>query len=139
MLGYTILQLDYTLGSGGLMVDNGIFATTTEVQRKAGANASAVSNVEAYINDYMTQAESLINVMSQFNWTDAYTGLNVDVKGILKSAASAKAAMFVINYDMSGFTSRAEAQTMLDVLKDEFLEAVSVLRDIKKRDFTNAA
>ncbi len=121
------------------MADEGIFATTLEVQNKAGANASATSNVEVYINDFMTQAESVINVMSQKNWSDAYTGLNVDVKGILKSAASAKAAMSVINFDMSGFTSRAEAQTMLDVLKDEFLEAVSILRDIKKRDFMDAA
>lgn len=121
------------------MADTGIFATTAEVSRKAGQNASATSNVEAYINDYMTQAESIINVMSQDNWSDSYSALNADVKGILKSAASAWAAMRVINFDMSGFTSRAEAQTMLDVLQDEFLNAVSILRDIKKRDFMNGA
>ena len=113
------------------MPDTGIFATTEEVQRKAGANASIVSNVEAFINDYMTQAESLINADSLFNWSDVYSALNVDVKGILKMAASAKAAMMVINYDLTGFFSR-EAETMLDVLNDEYNLAIRVLREKSK-------
>ena len=121
------------------MADTGIFATTAEVQRKAGANASSVSNVEAYINDFMTQAESLINTLSQFNWSDVYSALNVDTKAILKQVASALAAMDVINYDMSGFTSRAEAETMLDFLNNEANRGLSLLRDIKKRDFINAS
>jgi|TARA_B100000959_G_C14857657_1_gene572904 hypothetical protein len=121
------------------MADTGIFATTAEVQRKAGANASSVSNVEAYINDFMTQAESEINVATRYNWSDAYSGLNVDVKAILKEAATNLAAMYVIMYDMSGFTSRSEAQTMLDVLRDSYLRALSMLRDIKQQDFMNGA
>ena len=121
------------------MADTGIFATTTEVQRKAGANASTTANVEAYINDYVTQAESVINVMTRFNWSDAYTGLNVDVKGILKEAASNLAAMYVVEFDMSGFTSRFEAETMLDVLYERFLSAISLLQDIKQQTFTNDA
>ena len=121
------------------MADTGIFATTTEVQYKAGANASATANVEAYINSFMTQAESKINVLSQYNWSDNYAALNADVKGILKEAASNLAASYVIQYDMSGFTTRYEAETMLDVLKDNFNQALSLLKDIKKRDFMNDA
>lgn len=121
------------------MADEGIFATTAEVSRKAGANASATSNVEAYINQYMTEAEAMINVATRFNWSNAYAGLDVDKKGILKLAASAKAAMMVIQFDMSGFTSRAEAQTMLDVLRDEYISALSILRQIAAQDFTNVA
>ena len=120
------------------MADEGVFATTAEVSRKAGANASAVSNVEAYINDFITQAESLINTETRFNWSDAYSGLDVDVKGILKLAASAKAAMLVINYDLTGFSAR-ERETMLDVLKDEYNMAIKLLREIKAKDFINGA
>ena len=40
------------------MADTGIFATTAEVQRKVGANASTTANVEAFINQYMTEAEA---------------------------------------------------------------------------------
>lgn len=121
------------------MADTGIFATTAEVQRKAGANASTTSNVEAYINDFMTQAESEINVATKYNWSDNYASLNIDVKGILKEAASNLAAIYVIQYDMSGFSSRTEAETMLDVLRDGYLRAISLLRDHIAQDFMNDA
>ena len=98
------------------MVDTGIFATTAEVERKAGANASAVSTDEAVVNDYMTQVESLRNVLCTVNFSDVYSTLNVDVKGILKETASNLAAIYVIQYDMSGFTSRTEAETMMEAI-----------------------
>jgi len=119
------------------MADTGIFATTAEVQRKAGANASATSNTEAYINDYMTQAESEINAACRFNWSDVYSTLDVDVKGILKQAASNLAAIYVISYDMSGFTSRIEAEDMINILRDGYLRCLKTLKEIKVQDFIN--
>lgn len=121
------------------MADTGIFATTAEVQRKAGANASTVSNVEAYINDFMTQAESRINTESGYNWSDAYSGLNADVKGLLKECASNLAALYVIQYDMSGFSSLEEAQTMLDVLWNGYRTALASLKEKKNVDFMKGA
>jgi|TARA_R100001530_G_scaffold45104_1_gene34076 hypothetical protein len=121
------------------MADTGIFATTVEVQRKAGANASGTSNVEAYINDFMTQAESFINVATTYNWSDAYSGLNADVKGILKEIASNLAAMYVIQFDMSGFTSRVEAETMLDVLNFGAMRGLSILKDKNPQEFMKNA
>jgi hypothetical protein len=120
------------------MGDTGIFATTAEVQRKVGANASATSNVEAYINQFMTEAESLINAVTTFNWSDAYAGLDVDVKGLLKMAASAKAAMMVINYDPDAI-GRASATLMLNVLKDEYNMAITELKNKNTQDFVNNA
>ena len=119
-------------------MDTGIFATTAEVSRKAGANASATSNVEAYINDFITQAESEINVATGFNWSDAYAGLNVDVKGILKRAASCLAATDVINFDPDAI-GRSTAEFMVDKLRDDYLRSLSILRQVLKRDFVNAA
>ena len=121
------------------MVDTGIFATTAEVQRKAGANASGTSNVEAYINDYMTQVEALINITCRNNFSDSYASLNVDVKGLLKEVASNLAAIYVIQFDMSGFTSRVEAEDMVNILRDAALRGLSLLRDKKQQDFINGA
>lgn len=117
------------------MADTGIFATTAEVQRKAGANASATSKAEAYVNDYMTQAESAINGMARYNFSDNYATLNADTKGLLKEIASNIAAIYVILYDMSGFTSRTEAEDMINVLRDAALRGLSILRDKKVQDF----
>lgn len=122
-----------------IMADTGIFATTAEVSRKAGAGASATSNTEAYINDYMTQVESTINSMCRFNFSDNYSSLNVDTKNILKEVASNLAAIYVIQFDMSGFSSRTEAEDMINVLRDGALRGMSILRDKKVQDFINGS
>lgn len=121
------------------MADTGIFATTAEIGYKAGSGKSSTSSAEAYTNSYVAQAESIINSATRYNWSDAYSGLNADVKGILKDAASNLAAMYVIQYDMSGYTSLGEAQTMLDLLRDAFERDIKLLIDIKTRDFVNEA
>ena len=121
------------------MADTGIFCTTAEVARKAGANASSVSVAEAYVNDFVTQAESFINVSSKKNWSDVYSTLNADVKGILKEAASNLAAIYVIQYDMTNFNSRNEAESMITVLRDGALRCISILRDKNSVDFIDGA
>ena len=112
------------------MVDTGIFATTAEVQRKVGANASATSNVEAYINDFMTQAESYINVATGKNWSDAYVGLNADKKGILKECASNLAAIYVLNYDATAIKTAnglIEFEDRMIVLFSRVKECIKIL------------
>lgn len=116
------------------MADTGIFATTTEVQRKCGSGASTTSNVEAYINQFMTEAESYINTACKYNFSDVYSSLNVDVKGILKECASSLAAMYVILYDMNGFGS-TNAQVMLDVLRDRVSACITELKEKDKQAF----
>ena len=121
------------------MADTGIFATTAEVQRKAGANASATSSAEAYINDFMTQVESQINAICRFNFSDRYSALNVDTKGLLKEIASNLAAIYVIQYNMSGFTTRTEAEDMINILRDAALRGLAILKDKKAQDFIDGA
>lgn len=110
------------------MVDTGIFATTAEVQRKVGANANTTANAEAYINDFMTQVESFINCYTRKNYSDAFAGLDVDVKGILKECASCLAAMAVINYDMAAI-GITEAIARLNYLRDRAYACLNELKD----------
>ena len=120
------------------MADTGIFATTAEVQRKIGANASTTANAEAYINQFMTEAESYINSETMVNWSDLYSTLNVDVKGLLKEAASNLAAMYVLNYDLTG-TSLRGFETRLDVLRDGLTRAMAALKVVAVQNFIKAA
>lgn len=117
------------------MADTGIFATTAEVQRKAGLGANATAASEAYINDFMTQVESEINAVCRYNFSDNYSSLNADTKGLLKQCASNLAAIYVIIYDMSGYTSRIEAEDLINVLRDAALRNLSLLKDKKVSDF----
>jgi len=45
------------------------------------------------------------------------------------SVVVALAAIDVINYDMSGYTSRTEAQTMVDILNDKANTTIKDLRE----------
>jgi hypothetical protein len=122
------------------MADTGIFATTAEVQYKAGANCSATSNTETYINSFMTQVESFINASTKYNWSDAYGILNVDKKGLLKEAASNLAAIYVINFDMStNSISRIEFEDRINVLYRRAMDCIKILNDSKVEDFVKAA
>lgn len=121
------------------MADEGIFCTTAEVERKAGANCSATSKAEAYTNDYVAQAESVINAICRYNFSDNYSTLNGDTKEILKEVASNLAAIYVINYDMSGFTTRTEAEDMINILRDGALRGLSILKGKKVQDFINGS
>lgn len=87
----------------------------------------------------MTQVEALINAVCRFNFSDNYATLNVDVKGLLKEVASNLAAIYVIIYDMSGFTTRIEAEDMINVLRDAALRGLALLRDKKATDFMKGA
>lgn len=117
------------------MADTGIFATTAEVNYKTGIGASTISSSETYVNSFMTQAESLINTACRYNFSDNYATLNADTKGILKEIASNLAAIYVIQYDMSGYTSRIEAEDMINILRDAALRGIALLKDKKSTDF----
>ena len=118
------------------MADTGIFCSGVEVGRKSGENASGVSKSEAYTNQYISEVESQINSAVRFNFSDVYSTLNVDTRGVLREIASNLAAIYVIIYDMSGWTgNRIEAEDMINVLRDSAMRNLKMLKDKKVTDF----
>lgn len=108
------------------------------VKLKAGVNVST-SLTAAHYTQLINQAESMINVLTRINYTDTYGTLNDDVKKILEEACACWAAMSAINYDMSVYTSRIEAQTMLDVNYAKFREQIKLLKEKQHTDFVDGA
>lgn len=121
------------------MADTGIFASTAEIQDKAGANASSTYKAETYTNRYIGQVESFINCKTKKNWSDLYSGLNTDVKQILKECASNLAAIYIIEADMSGYTSRGEAELMIKVLYKRAMDCIKILEDKDIQAFISGA
>lgn len=121
------------------------FCTSGAVIVKAGVNmSSAVSGAlligtDHALDVWITEAESAINAICRHNFTDTYAGLNDDVKKILQGVASDLAAINAITYDMSGYTSRVEAESMINVLRDSALRGLGLIRDKKAQDFINGA
>ena len=120
------------------MPDEGVFATTAEVQRKVGANVSSVSNVEAFINQYMAEAEAFIDNVAGVNYSSTFTGLNVATRDILKRWAVALAAIDVINYDTTALSKR-EAETRMDVLHDIANKCQAEMKEKRGSDFLKPA
>jgi hypothetical protein len=116
------------------MAHEGIFATSDEILVRAGENYDT-SITEARINDLADQSESVINCMTRYNWSDKYATLNVDVQRILSSASAAWCAIHIISFNMAGYTSRIEAEDMINVQRDSFLRDIQILRDIKVQTF----
>lgn len=120
------------------MAHTGIFATSDEILVKAGEKYDT-SITEARINALCLQVESVINVLTRYNWSDAYVaGLNADVKGILADAESNLVAMYIISYNMESY-GRAIAETILDVLYNGFTRDIEILKQQAQQDFMRGA
>lgn len=116
------------------MAFTGITATEAQIDQKVGANVSAAFT-DVMKTQSLLMAESKLNAETRYNWSDAFANLNADVQSIVTDVTTSLVAMDAINYDMSGFTSRFEATTMLDVLYDRVQQGIKNLKEIKERDF----
>ena len=122
------------------MADLGIWTKNALIQARAGVNANTTSKATAATDVYVLQLEATVNSITKFNWSDAVTaGLNADVQGLLEETTSCMGAINVINADMSGFTSRLEAGTMIDVLNDIVKRNLNELSKQEVQDFINGA
>lgn len=121
------------------MADTGIFVSGAVVQMKAGLNASSTATAEAYTNEFIAEAESFINSVCKFNFSDSYATLNTDVKYLLRETASNLAAVYCINYDIASFPTVGQAETMLDVLRDRAAACLEILKEKDKQSFIKGA
>lgn len=122
------------------MADDGIYTTNAQIQARCGTHANATAKAVAATDVYVLAVEALINCETRTNWSDLVTaGLNADVQGILTEASACLCAMYVIQWDMSGWPTRAMAQTMLDVLDERHKRAMKALEDMKVRQFIKDA
>jgi len=107
---------------------------------KAGVGVSAVMTADAglEVEHFIEQAEGSINAMTRYdfvtNWI-ALSGPGV----ILTQIAEDLAAISCISYDMSGYTTRIEAESMITVLRDSALRGLSIIRDQKVVDYMKNA
>jgi len=120
------------------MASTHIMTTQAACETKMGANVSA-SWTEAMTTEAGLQAENTVNCICRYNFSDDWAALNVDVKHLISDIVSSLVAIQAICYDMSGYTSRTEAEDMINVLRDGALRRLSIIRDKKVQDFMSGA
>lgn len=118
------------------MAEQGTLAINADVAKKAGLYANATSAAEAYTNVYIKEAEGKICLDTRYDWVTNYASVSTIGKEVLREAVSCLAAIDVINYDMSGYTSRQEALIMINILWARYSEVVSkIVKDNKYKEF----
>jgi len=120
------------------MVEAGTLCINADVEKKSGANGSSTADVEAYTNVYIKMAEGFICAQARYDFVTNYASVSTIGREFLRDIASSLAAIKVISYDASGFTSRTESQTMLDVNWSIVVEGINLLRDEDFKQFVIA-
>lgn len=114
------------------------FITSGSAVYKAGANM-ALTIPEAAWTEWISGSMSTINCVARNNWSDSFATLNDDVKNILVDISSSLVAINAIQFDMSGYTSRIEAEDMVNIQRDTALRGLSIIRGQKVVDFINGS
>ena len=97
------------------MAATSIMSTDAEMLAMAGENVDATGFTDANKTAWGLQAESFLNNLTRINFSDSYAALNEDVKLILSEYVARYVGVCAIAYNMAGFTTRLEAEDMLNV------------------------
>jgi hypothetical protein len=114
------------------------YALATEMVYKAGANVSSTATGAAYTLAFGLMAEAYINSASGYDWSAWYTSYSATyphVAQLLVEAATNLGAIYIINYDMSGFTNIQEAVARINTLYAMLVSEIALLKEEKPKDF----
>lgn len=119
-------------------------ATSGMVFAKAGADRSTALTsltlgTDMMIDLWIVEGESIVNAAAKYNFTDAYSTLNADVKYILQDAVSSYAAIKCVLYDFGGYEGRSVAEDLINVNRDNFTRCMTLLKSQPNKDFINSA
>ena len=119
------------------MANAGQFAQDTDILLRVGTHASATVKAAGWFDTIILDVEAIVNAATRFDWSvaDAATTLEAGTRGILVEAGACLAAIIGITWDMSGYPSRIIAEDIINVLRDRYLFAISILRDKKTQGF----
>ena len=110
-----------------------ILCTSGAAVLKAGRNANSTITISgAALTAWCDQAEAQINTATRRDWITEVASTKTNFAGILSDLCSDIIAIKIINYDMSGYTSKLEATTMLDVLRDNMIRNLEILKEKDK-------
>lgn len=121
------------------MAYTGTICTEAEIAIFKGENVDATGDTEANRNDLVAQAESFLCVLMRYNVVDNYGTLNADVKRILSEYAARYVAVGLIAFNMAGYTSRVEAEDMINIHVFRMNKIEKMLTDQKSSTYMKGA
>jgi len=109
--------------------------TSGAAVRKAGVNAnSTISASGAALSDWHDEIASRICDVARYDVVSNFGSLTANGKVIATSVATAFIAQQILNYDPTAYT-KAQIETMLDVLENNITDGLALLREDKIKTY----
>ena len=89
--------------------------TVAEMQFMAGENVDATGDVDANHIILQNHAEGYLSNLLKFNLTTGFSGLTAGIKNLISEWAARYAGMYLITFNMAGYTSRVEAEDLINI------------------------
>ena len=107
--------------------------TSYAIIRNAGVNSNSDLQASgAYMEQISEEAEGFVCMSTRYDWITNYTALENWIKYNLADAASCIAATKLVAHDMGGYTSRGEAESLINILYDRAGRILGMLKTFKK-------
>ena len=113
------------------MAYTGTITTEAEIAVMAGENVDATGDTEANRNVLVAQAESYISSLIHEDVVSGFSGYGANFKQILSEYASRYVGMCLIAYNMAGYTSRVEAEDLINIHLNRLESIREILMDEK--------
>lgn len=117
------------------MAYTGTIVTVAEMQFMAGANVDAAGDVEANHNYLAYYAEAYLSTLIKYDIVANWGDLTANYKRFFSEWAARFAAISLISYNMSGYTSRVEAEDMINAHSSRLAEIKFLLDKADVQDF----
>lgn len=117
------------------MAYTGTIVTAAEMQFMAGENRDATGDVEANHNYLAYYAEAYLSALVKYDIVTNWASLSSVYKHLFTEWAARFAAVSLISYNMSGYTSRIEAEDMINVHAYHMDKIIEILKDASIQDF----
>ena|SRR3990167_579324 len=87
------------------------------------------------LNQMISGAEAQFSVSSGYDFVGNYSSLNSRTRAILDEGVSSLVATQLIAYDMAQYTSRVEAESMINIHNTIYETDLKLLKEKNKTDF----
>lgn len=112
-----------------------VLTTSDEILRWAGAGASStIIGSSSLVTTIGENAEKRLCAETRWDLIAGVASLDSNTAALASKAAAIGAALEIVNYSRQGYFSKAEQQTILSVLSDEYAK---MIKELSNLDFNN--
>lgn len=120
------------------MAYEGTIVDESDMQFYAGANVDPDADTESNHNQLAAEAEAYLCSLVKYDIVSNWSDLDSKYKELFSEWAARYGAIGMIQYNMSGYTTRIEAEDMINLNWARMQQIEGILREADKQDFVGA-